>query len=128
MKLSLRSATKVTTIPTSTTLVPSMTTTARRRRLELDVDIGRAMSEWSLGFEVADNGVSVGEETTIVRWRRNHKKYKRRHKAIITQRLEYPCPLFSVHFRSGHSGRRAGFRSGSFGYGFFGSKSLRPIG
>ncbi|CAG7889053.1 unnamed protein product, partial [Brassica rapa] len=73
MKLSLRSATKVTTIPTSTTLVPSMTTTARRRRLELDVDISRAMSEWSLGFEVADNGVSVGEETTIIRWRRNHK-------------------------------------------------------
>ncbi|CAF2301895.1 unnamed protein product [Brassica rapa subsp. trilocularis] len=45
MKLSLRSATKVTMIPTSTTLVPSMTTTARRRRFELDVDSGRAKSE-----------------------------------------------------------------------------------
>ncbi|CAF1927832.1 unnamed protein product [Brassica napus] len=75
VKLSLRSATKVTTIPTSTTLVPSITTTARRRRFDFDVDSGRAMLEWSLGFEVADNGVSVGEETTVVRWRRNHKVF-----------------------------------------------------
>ena len=75
VKLSLRSATKVPTIPMSTTLVPSMTTTARRRRFDLDVDSGRAMSEWSLGFEVADNGISVGEETTVVRWRRNHKVF-----------------------------------------------------
>ncbi|CAN7077319.1 unnamed protein product [Brassica oleracea var. botrytis] len=59
----------------STTLVPSMTTTARRRRFDLDVDSGRAMSEWSLGFEVANNGISVGEETTVVRWRRNHKVF-----------------------------------------------------
>ncbi|CAN6872084.1 unnamed protein product [Brassica oleracea] len=51
-----------------------MTTTARRRRFDLDVDSGRAMSEWSLGFEVANNGISVGEETTVVRWRRNHKR------------------------------------------------------
>ncbi|WZZ86150.1 hypothetical protein YC2023_114729 [Brassica napus] len=57
----------------STTLVSSMTTTARRRRFDLDVDCGRAMSEWSLGFEVADNEIYVGEETTVVRWRRNHK-------------------------------------------------------
>ncbi|KAG2277479.1 hypothetical protein Bca4012_042205 [Brassica carinata] len=59
----------------STTLVPSMTTTARRRRFDLDVDCGRAMSEWSLGFEVADNEIYVGEETTVVRWRRNHKVF-----------------------------------------------------
>ncbi|WZZ42683.1 hypothetical protein YC2023_038942 [Brassica napus] len=51
----------------STTLIPSMTSTARRRRFDLDVDSGRAMSEWSLGFEVADNGIFVGEETTVVR-------------------------------------------------------------
>ncbi|CAN6899455.1 unnamed protein product [Brassica oleracea] len=54
-----------------------MTTTARRRRFDLDVDCGRAMSEWSLGFEVADNGISIGEETTVVRWRRNHKKTRK---------------------------------------------------
>ncbi|CAN6839216.1 unnamed protein product [Brassica oleracea] len=60
-----------------TTLVPSMTTTARRRRFDLDVDSGRAMSEWSLGFEVADNGISVGKETTVVRWRRNHLNLRR---------------------------------------------------
>ncbi|CAF2023208.1 BnaC07g34430D [Brassica napus] len=47
-------------IPTSTTLVSSMTTTTRKRRLNLDVDSSRAMSEWSLGFEITDNGVSVG--------------------------------------------------------------------
>ncbi|KAF3539936.1 hypothetical protein F2Q69_00018952 [Brassica cretica] len=68
MKLSLRSATKVPTIPMSTTLVPSMTTTAMRRRFDLDVDSGTPMSEWSLGFEVADNGISVGKETTVVRY------------------------------------------------------------
>ncbi|CAF1883969.1 unnamed protein product [Brassica oleracea var. botrytis] len=58
----------------STTLVPSMTTTVRRRRFDLDVDSGRAMSEWSLGFEVADNRISVGK---VVRWRRNHKNLRR---------------------------------------------------
>ncbi|CAF1704767.1 unnamed protein product [Brassica oleracea] len=61
----------------STTLIPSMTSTARRRRFDLDVDSGRAMSEWSLGFEVADNGIFVGEETTVVRWRSNHKLWLR---------------------------------------------------
>ena len=75
VKLSLRSATKVPTIPTSTTLVPGMTTTARRRRFDLDVDSGRAMLEWSLGFEIADNGISVGEEMLVVHWRRNHKVF-----------------------------------------------------
>ncbi|CAN6817634.1 unnamed protein product, partial [Brassica oleracea] len=64
----------------STTLVPSMTTTARRRRSDLHVDSGRAMSEWSLGFEVTDNRISVGEETTVVRWRRNHEKTKKERK------------------------------------------------
>ncbi|KAL0676327.1 hypothetical protein Bca4012_004308 [Brassica carinata] len=34
------------------------------------------MSEWSLGFEVADNGIFVGEETTVVRWRSNHKIFQ----------------------------------------------------
>ncbi|KAG5408983.1 hypothetical protein IGI04_005302 [Brassica rapa subsp. trilocularis] len=51
-----------------------MMTTSRRRRFDLDVDSGRAMLEWSLGFEVADNGISVGEEMLVVHWRRNHKQ------------------------------------------------------
>ncbi|KAL0795374.1 hypothetical protein Bca101_066751 [Brassica carinata] len=44
-------------------------------QLDLDPDSGRAMSEWSLGFGVADNGVFVGEETMVVRRRRNHKVF-----------------------------------------------------
>ncbi|KAL0700889.1 hypothetical protein Bca4012_057011 [Brassica carinata] len=55
-------------------------------QLDLDLDSGRAMLEWSLGFEVANNGVFVGEETTVVR---------RNHKVFYHSRSEHD-PLFAL--------------------------------
>ncbi|CAN7000860.1 unnamed protein product [Brassica rapa subsp. trilocularis] len=89
------------------------------------------MLEWSLGFEVADNGISVGEEMLVVHWRRNHKKKRSRVKLSITHVTRLCCPQnmdkFFLRNRFGCSVLYVGFESVLFGYGSYESLKLRPI-